>query len=272
VYDFSDIRVLIVDDSADWRTALIEHRPGAIIFGQGDPAETLFHVLKGGVKLSAVSTDGREGVVAILGPGDFFGEGCLLGQTERPGKATATVASTIMSIDKKTMLTMLREQPVLSDRFIAYLLARIRIQEDLVDQIFNSCEKRLARTLLLLACRGQRAGATRTIPKISQATLAAMTGTTRERVNVFMNKFKRLGFIDCTHELKIFDTLQSIVTEPSPNAPEPADHLTRSTVFPCGSPWTKGDPFPRHAAFRRLSPGVPKADTHVVRGVRSVVR
>ena len=207
-------------ESAGPARKLVEHRPGAIIFAQGDPSETVFHVLKGAVKLSVVSPDGREGVVAMIGPGDFFGEACLSGQTARSAKATATVPSTIMSIDKTTMLTMLREQPLLSDRFIAHVLARnIRLQEDLVDQIFNSCEKRLARTLLLLARQGQRAGATGTIPKISQETLAAMIGTTRARVNVFMNKFKRLGFIDCTHELKICDSLQSIVAEPDCTIP-----------------------------------------------------
>jgi CRP/FNR family transcriptional regulator, cyclic AMP receptor protein len=198
------------------RTArkVVEHPAGGIIFAQGDPCDTVLYVQKGGVKLSVLSRAGREAVVAMLGPGDFFGEGCLSGQRVRMGGATATVPSTILLIDKHEMVTLLHQQSALSDRFIAHMLARnIRIEEDLVDHLFNSSEKRLARILLLLARQGQRGAATGTIPRITQETLSEMVGTTRSRVNFFMKKFQRLGFIDYTHELlKVYDTLQAIVT------------------------------------------------------------
>jgi CRP/FNR family cyclic AMP-dependent transcriptional regulator len=199
--------------SAGTARTVVEHRRGGVIFTQGDPCDTVLYVQKGGVKLSVLSTAGREAIVAMLGPGHFFGEGCLSGQTVRMGRATATVPSTILVIEKDQMVTLLHEQPALSDRFIAHILTRnIRIQEDLVDQLFNSTEKRLARTLLLLARHG-RSAATGTIPKITQETLAEMVGTTRARVNVFMNKFKRLGFIDYRHELIVHDTLKAVVAE-----------------------------------------------------------
>jgi CRP/FNR family transcriptional regulator, cyclic AMP receptor protein len=192
---------------------VVEHRPGGIIFAQGDPCETVLYVQKGGVKLSVLSPAGREAVVAMLGPGDFFGEGCLSGQSVRRGRATATVPSTILPIGKDEMVTLLHEQSAFSDRFIAHMLARnIRVQEDLVDHLFNTSEKRLARTLLLLARHGQREAGTRTIPKITQGTLADMVGTTRGRVNLFMKKFKQLGFIDYAHELTVHDALQAIIT------------------------------------------------------------
>jgi CRP-like cAMP-binding protein len=199
--------------SAGTARTVVEHRRGGVIFTQGDPCDTVLYVQKGGVKLSVLSTAGREAIVAMLGPGHFFGEGCLSGQPVRMGRATATVPSTILVIEKDQMVTLLHEQPALSDRFIAHILTRnIRIQEDLVDQLFNSTEKRLARTLLLLARHG-RSAATGTIPKITQETLAEMVGTTRARVNVFMNKFKRLGFIDYRHELIVHDTLKAVVAE-----------------------------------------------------------
>jgi CRP/FNR family transcriptional regulator, cyclic AMP receptor protein len=205
-----NVRVFL--ESAGPARKVVEHRRGGVIFDQGDPCDTVLYVQKGGVKVSVLSTAGREGVVAMLGPGDFFGEGCLSGQPVRTGSATAMVPSTILLIDKDQMVTLLHEQPALSDRFIAHMLTRnIRIQEDLVDQLFNSTEQRLARTLLLLARHGQRGAATGTIPKITQETLAEMVGTTRARVNVFMNKFKRLGFIDYTHELNVHATLQAVV-------------------------------------------------------------
>jgi CRP/FNR family cyclic AMP-dependent transcriptional regulator len=199
--------------SAGTARTVVEHRRGAVIFTQGDPCDTVLYVQKGGVKLSVLSTAGREAIVAMLGPRHFFGEGCLSGQPVRMGRATAIVPSTILVIEKDQMVTLLHEQPALSDRFIAHILTRnIRIQADLVDQLFNSTEKRLARTLLLLARHG-RSAATGTIPKITQETLAEMVGTTRARVNVFMNKFKRLGFIDYRHELIVHDTLKAVVAE-----------------------------------------------------------
>src|SRR6202035_3595669 len=162
-----------------------------------DPGESVLYIQKGGVKLSVLSKTGKEAVVAMLGPGDFFGEGCLAGQPVRMGRATATSDSTILLVDKGQMVRVLHKQHALSDRFIAHMLARnIRIEEDLIDHLFNSSEKRLARTLLLLARYGKQDKPARMVPKISQATLAEMIGTTRSRVNFFLNKFKKLGFIE----------------------------------------------------------------------------
>ena len=182
------------------------------IFAQGSPATSVFYVRSGGVKLSVLSTAGKEAVVAMLGPGDFFGEGCLAGQPRRMGTATAVEPTTVVRIGKDEMVRTLHQQPALSDRFIAHMLARnIRIEEDLVDQLFNSSEKRLARTLLLLARYGEGAAPTRVLPKLSQETLAEMVGTTRSRVNFFMNKFRKLGFIEYNGGLKINNSLLSVV-------------------------------------------------------------
>ena len=164
------------------------------------------------MKLSVLSKTGKEAVVAMLGPGDFFGEGCLAGQAVRMGSATATERSTILLVNKAEMGRLLHQQHALSDRFIAHMLARnIRIEEDLVDQLFNSSEKRLARTLLLLARYGKHDAPVRAIPKVSQETLAEMVGTTRSRVNFFMNKFKRLGFIEYKDGLKVNNSLLTVV-------------------------------------------------------------
>ena len=182
------------------------------IFAQGSPATSVFYIRSGGVKLSVLSTAGKEAVVAMLGPGDFFGEGCLAGQPRRMATATAFGPTTVVRIGKEEMVRTLHQQPTLSDRFIAHMLARnIRIEEDLVDQLFNSSEKRLARTLLLLARYGEGAAPTRVLPKLSQETLAEMVGTTRSRVNFFMNKFRKLGFIEYNGGLKINDALLSVV-------------------------------------------------------------
>jgi CRP/FNR family transcriptional regulator, cyclic AMP receptor protein len=182
------------------------------IFAQGSPATSVFYIRSGGVKLSVLSTAGKEAVVAMLGPGDFFGEGCLAGQPRRMGTATALAQTTVVRIGKDEMVRTLRQQPALSDRFIAHMLARnIRIEEDLVDQLFNSSEKRLARTLLLLARYGEGAAPSRVLPKLSQETLAEKVGTTRSRVNFFMNKFRKLGFIQYNGGLKINDALLSVV-------------------------------------------------------------
>jgi CRP-like cAMP-binding protein len=172
------------------------------------------YIQTGGVKLSVLSKTGREAVVAMLGPGEFFGEGCLAGQPLRMGTATAITPSVILLIDKGKMVQLLHKQHAMSDRFISHMLARnTRIEEDLIDQLFNSSEKRLARTLLLLARFGKRDKPVRLVPKISQETLAEMIGTTRSRVNFFLNKFKRLGFIDYNGEnpLKINSSLLSVV-------------------------------------------------------------
>jgi CRP/FNR family transcriptional regulator, cyclic AMP receptor protein len=183
-----------------------------VIFSQGEAARSVIYLNNGGVKLSVVNGVGKEAVVAILGPGDFFGEGCLAGQTIRMGTATAITASTLHVIEKSEMLRVLHEQHALSDQFISFMLARnIRIEEDLIDQLFNSSEKRLARTLLLLARYGKQDQPHGVLPKISQETLAEMIGTTRSRVNFFMNKFKKLGFIKYDNGLHINTSLLSVV-------------------------------------------------------------
>jgi len=182
---------------------IVDYERADAIFTQGDPCDHVMYIQKGAIKLSVLSKAGREAVVAMLGPGEFFGEGCLAGQPVRMGTATATTESTILLIDKTQMVRLLHKQHALSDRFIAHMLARnIRIEEDLIDQLFNSSEKRLARTLLLLARYGQRDKPRQIVPKISQETLSEMVGTTRSRVNFFMNKFKRLGFIEYDGDLE----------------------------------------------------------------------
>jgi CRP-like cAMP-binding protein len=193
---------------------IVRFAPAAIVFAQGSRATTVWYVQTGRVKLSVVSSAGKEAVVAILGPGDFFGEGCLAGQTRRMGTATALEAVTVLRISRQAMTATLRTESALSDRFIAHILARnIRIEEDLVDQLFNSSEKRLARTLLLLARYGKEDKPIRTVPRVSQETLAEIVGTTRSRVNFFLNKFKKLGFIEYDGErpIKVNKSLLSVV-------------------------------------------------------------
>jgi CRP/FNR family cyclic AMP-dependent transcriptional regulator len=185
---------------------------GRTVFSQGQPSDAVMYIQKGGIKISVLSRTGKEAVVAMLGAGDFFGEGALTGQSIRIGTATATTLTTVLIIEKRTMLRLLRDEPSFSERFISYMLARnIRIEADLVDHLFNSSEKRLARALLLLARYSHEAGLERRIPKISQETLAEMIGTTRSRVNFFMNKFRDLGFIEYNGDLKINTSLLSVV-------------------------------------------------------------
>ena len=199
-------------NSAGIARQVVEYRRGEAIFTQGDPCEHVFYIQKGGVKLSVLSKAGREAVVAMLGPGEFFGEGCLAGQPRRMGGAAATTDSIILRVDKDQMVRLLHKQHALSDRFIAHMLARnIRIEEDLVDQLFNSSEKRLARALLLLARYGKHDKPVRAVPPITQETLADMVGTTRSRVNFFMKKFQRLGFIDYANGLKVNNSLLTVV-------------------------------------------------------------
>jgi CRP-like cAMP-binding protein len=199
-------------DSAGISRKIVDYRRGEVIFTQGDPCEHVLYIQKGGVKLSVLSKTGREAVVAMLGAGEFFGEGCLAGQSVRMGSATANISSTILLVDKDEMVSLLHKQHALSDRFIAHMLARnIRVEEDLIDQLFNSSEKRLARTLLLLARYGKHDKPVRAVPAVSQETLAEMVGTTRSRVNFFMKKFQRLGFIDYTHGLKVNNSLLTVV-------------------------------------------------------------
>jgi CRP/FNR family cyclic AMP-dependent transcriptional regulator len=190
---------------------VIKYRRGQVVFSQGDPGDNVRYIQTGAIKLSVLSRIGKEAVVAMLAPGDFFGEGALAGQALRIGTATAVVASSVLTIEKDAMIRLLHEEPSFSDRFITYMLTRnMRIEADLVDQLFNSSEKRLARTLLLLARYGQ-ANPQRTLPKISQETLAEMIGATRSRVNFFMNKFRKLGLIEYNGSLKINASLLSIV-------------------------------------------------------------
>lgn len=175
---------------------LAEFKKKETIFSQGDPGKTVLYIQKGGVRLSVVNQRGKEAVVAVFGPGDFFGEGCLAGQPLRLGTATAVIATTVMIIEKKEMSRVLHAEHAFSDRFIAHMLSRnTRVEEDLVDQLFNSSEKRLARALLLLARYGKEDKPEKVLPKISQEMLAEMVGTTRSRVNFFMNKFRKLGLI-----------------------------------------------------------------------------
>jgi CRP-like cAMP-binding protein len=199
-------------DSAGIARRVKAFKRAEIVYTQGDAAKSVLYLQEGGVKLSVVSEVGKEAVVAILGPGDFFGEGCLAGQPIRMGTATAITPTTVMVIEKSEMFKVLHEQHALSDRFITFMLARnIRIEEDLIDQLFNSSEKRLARTLLLLARYGKEDQPHGVLPKMSQETLAEMIGTTRSRVNFFMNKFRKLGFIRYNGGLQINTSLLSVV-------------------------------------------------------------
>jgi CRP/FNR family transcriptional regulator, cyclic AMP receptor protein len=191
---------------------VVDYRSGTTIHSQGDPSDTVLYIQQGSVKLSVLSETGKEAVVGVLGPGDFFGEGALAGQPVRLATATAMSASRILVVPKRQMIRLLHSQHALSDRFIGYMLARnSRLEEDLVDQLFNASEKRLARTLLLLARYGKPDGPRRVLPKISQEVLAEMVGTTRSRVNFFMNKFRKLGFIDYNGGLKVHHALLSVV-------------------------------------------------------------
>jgi len=199
-------------DSAGIARTITKYARSALVFSQGDPATDVFYIQKGSIKLAVVSRTGKEAVVAILGPGDFFGEGCLAGQPRRMANALALSASTVLVVEKPQMLEMLHTQPLLADRFLSHMLARnIRIEEDLVDQLFNSSEKRLARALLLLARYGKDDQPLLRLPKLSQETLAEMVGTTRSRVNFFMNKFRDLGFIEYNGEIKVNSSLLTVI-------------------------------------------------------------
>jgi CRP-like cAMP-binding protein len=197
-------------DSAGVARTISKYARSAVVFSQGDPATDVFYLQKGSVKLSVLSRLGKEAVVAILGPGDFFGEGCLAGQLRRMATAAALSASTVLVVEKPQMLEMLHTQPPLVERFLAHMLARnIRIEEDLVDQLFNSSEKRLARALLLLA-RYSKEGEPLEL-KLSPETLAEIVGTTRSRVNFFMNKFRDLGFIEYNGDITVNSSLLTVV-------------------------------------------------------------
>jgi CRP-like cAMP-binding protein len=199
-------------ESASLTRKIVSYAASAVVFSQGDAAGDVLYIQEGSIRLSVLSKSGREAVIAMLGPGDFFGEGCLAGQAVRMGTATAITPSRILVIGKPEMVRLLHEQPDLSDRFLTHVLTRnIRIEEDLVDQLFNSSEKRLARALLLLARYAKEDAPIRVIPKVQQEILAEIVGTTRSRVNFFMNKFRKLGFIEYNGGIKIHDSLLSVV-------------------------------------------------------------
>lgn len=199
-------------DSAGVDRKVRHFKKAEIIFLQGSPADNIMYIQEGAVKISALSAVGKEAIIATLHPGDFFGEGCMAGQPMRVGNATAITASKVLVIEKNEMKRVLHDQHEFSDLFINFVLSRnIRIEEDLIDRLFNSTEKRLARTLLLLARYGKQDHPQRKLPKVSQETLAEMIGTTRTRVNLFMNKFKKLGFIEYNGDIEVNTSLLSLV-------------------------------------------------------------
>jgi CRP/FNR family cyclic AMP-dependent transcriptional regulator len=198
-------------DTAGVARTIAEFRKGESIYSQGEAAESVMYVQKGGVRLSVVNGSGKEAVVAMFGPRDFFGEGCMAGQTIRMGTAKAVTPTNLLVIEKDELLRALHAEHGLSDHFIVYMLAHnIRVEEDLIDQLFNSSEKRLARSLLLLARYGKQDHPDSILPKVSQETLAEMIGTTRSRVNFFMNKFRNLGFIEYNGKIKVNKSLLTV--------------------------------------------------------------
>lgn len=189
-----------------------KYKRGKAIFRQGDEANAVYYIDKGKVNITVASKQGKEGVIAILEPGEFFGEGCLAGQPLHMATATALSEAVVLRIEKETMVRLLREQPAFSQLFMGFLLSRnVQIEADLVDQLFNSSEKRLARVLLLLAHFGKDGKMEPVIPKISQDLLAARVGTTRSRINYFMNKFRKLGFIEYNGTLKVNSALLNVI-------------------------------------------------------------
>ena len=207
---------------ADGGVTISNYRKGQVVFAQGDPADSVLYIREGRIKIAVVSDQGKEAVVAFLKAGDFIGEGCLTGRPRRVSTARALEDSVISRVDKATMARILREQPNFSERFTAHLLARmIRVEEDLVDQLFNSSEKRLARALLLLANFGKDGKQEPVIAKVSQETLADMIGTTRSRVSHFMNKFRQLGYVDYNGNLEVHSSLLDAVLHEKPQIKMP---------------------------------------------------
>ena len=205
-----DVKLFL--ESAGLGKRIVTYRRKQVVFSQGDPCDHVMYVQSGAIQLSVLSNTGKQAIVAVLGPGEFLGEGALAGHPIRLETATASVASSVLVIPKRQMIRLLHSQHAFSDRFIAHMLLRnARLEADLVDHLFNSSEKRLARTLLLLARYGKENQPQRLLPKISQETLAEMVGTTRSRVNFFMNKFKKLGFIEYEGGLKINPSLLTVV-------------------------------------------------------------
>jgi CRP/FNR family cyclic AMP-dependent transcriptional regulator len=201
----------------DGGRTMSKHQNGQIVFSQGESADSVFYIQKGRVKITVVSEQGKEAVISILGRGEFFGEGCLAGQSVRMATVTAMTECEIMRLEKAAIIRVLHEQPTFSEMFMSHLLTRnIRVEADLVDQLFNSSEKRLARALLLLANFGREGKPEPVIAKISQETLAEMIGTTRSRVSSFMNKFRQLGFIDYNGKLEVHSSLLNVVLHDEP--------------------------------------------------------
>lgn len=203
---------------ADGGRAISTYQEGDAVFSQGDTADAIFYTLDGKVKVTVLSEHGKEAIVAILGPDSFFGEGCLTGQPARMATATAMTECTIMCVEKPAMIRILHDEPKFSEMFIAHILERtLRVEADLVDQLFNSSEKRLARALLLLANFGKEGRPEPIVPKVSQETLAVMIGTTRSRVNQFMNKFRKLGLIDYNGKLEVHSSLLNVILRDEPH-------------------------------------------------------
>lgn len=204
--------------SVDGGRTIDSYAKNQTVFAQGDPADSVFYIREGKVKISVLSERGKEAVVALHGKGDFFGEGCLTGQPRRLATAAAMTDCVIMRLGKAAILSVLHDEPKFSELFLAYLLARnARVEEDLVDQLFNSSEKRLARVLLLMANFGKQERSEPIVTRISQETLAEMIGTTRSRVSVFMNKFRKLGFIDYNGDIQIHNSLLNVVLHDNPH-------------------------------------------------------
>jgi CRP/FNR family cyclic AMP-dependent transcriptional regulator len=203
--------------NANGGKTITTYRKNKKIFAQGEPADAVFYIMDGRVKITVVSEQGKEAVVAILGADEFCGEGCLAGQALRMATATAMMECEVMRLEKRTIVRILHEQPAFSEMFLSHLLARtMRVEADLVDQLFNSSEKRLARALLLLANFGKEGRPEPVIAKISQETLAELIGTTRSRVSFFMNKFRKLGFIDYNGTLEVHSSLLNVVLHDNP--------------------------------------------------------
>jgi len=199
-------------ESASVARTVVQFRKSEQAFAQGDPATSVMYIQEGKVKLSVVNEVGKEAIVAILGPGDFFGEGCLAGQSVRMGTATALIPTTVSVIQKNDMMRAIHSERTFPDRFMSYLLSRkLRTEEDLIDHLFNSVEKRLARALLLLTGYGKQEPPQKVLPKISQEMLAEMVGTTRPRINFFMNKFKKLDYIRYEDGLRINTSLLNVL-------------------------------------------------------------
>jgi len=210
---------------------IVKYRKSQQIFSQGNSAEVLFYIITGTVKIVVRSEQGKEAVIAILGPDDFFGEGCMAGQTHRLSAASAITTSEVLRFTKSAAMTALREQPAFSEMFVSHIVARtIRVEADLIDQLFNSSEKRLARALLLLANFGNDGKPQKVIAKVSQETLADMIGTTRSRVSHFMNKFRKLGFIDYNGHLEVHSSLLNVVLHDQPHIS--GDKAAKGTARP----------------------------------------